>query len=132
MTVSGQTRTIPDPVVHPDNASFWQAAREGKLLLKRCVDCEHVHWYPRPICPFCGSDHTEWIAAGGKGTVYAVSVTRKPEPAYAIAYVTLEEGVTMMTNIVDCDFDAIRIGDAVQVVFKDSEGGQPVPMFRPA
>jgi len=56
---------------------------------------------------------------------------RVPAP-YALAYVTLEEGVTMMTNIVDCDLDAIRIGQAVRVVFKPTEGGPPVPMFTPA
>ena len=56
---------------------------------------------------------------------------RVPVP-YALAYVTLDEGVTMMTNIVDCDLDAIRIGQRVRVAFKPSEGGPPVPMFTPA
>jgi len=55
---------------------------------------------------------------------------RLPVP-YALAYVTLDEGVTMMTNIVDCDLDAIRIGQRVKVVFKPTEGGPPVPMFTP-
>jgi uncharacterized OB-fold protein len=56
---------------------------------------------------------------------------RVPEP-YAIAYVTLDEGPTMMTNVVDCELDAVRIGQRVRVVFKPSEGGPPVPMFTPA
>ena len=56
---------------------------------------------------------------------------QEPVP-YALAYVRLEEGVTMMTNIVDCDLDAIRIGQRVQVVFKPTEGAPPVPMFAPA
>jgi len=56
---------------------------------------------------------------------------RAPVP-YAIAYVTLAEGPTMMTNLVDCDLDAIKIGQAVKLVFKPSEGGSPVPMFTPA
>ena len=55
-----------------------------------------------------------------------------PRVPYAIAYVTLDEGVTMMTNIVDCDLDTIRIGQAVRVVFRPTEGGPPVPMFAPA
>jgi uncharacterized OB-fold protein len=55
---------------------------------------------------------------------------RVPVP-YALAYVTLDEGVTMMTNIVDCDLDAIRIGQRVRLVFKPSEGGPSVPMFTP-
>ena len=62
-----------------------------------------------------------------------MSVTRRAGPiAFAIAYVTLDEGVSMLTNIVDCDLDALRIGQKVRVVFKPTEGGPPVPMFTPA
>jgi uncharacterized OB-fold protein len=57
---------------------------------------------------------------------------RRAKEPYAIAYVTLAEGPTMMTNIVDCDFDALRVGQPVAVVFKDTENGPPVPMFKPA
>ena len=73
------------------------------------------------------------MEAKGSGTIYSYSVLRRgvPEP-YCIAYVTLEEGVSMLTNIVDCDLDAVRIGQKVKVVFKPSEGGPPVPMFTPA
>ena len=60
------------------------------------------------------------------------TLMRRAEVPYAIAYVTLEEGVTMMTNIVDCDLDGIRIGQRVRVVFKPTEGGPPVPAFTPA
>jgi uncharacterized OB-fold protein len=55
---------------------------------------------------------------------------RRAKEPYAIAYVTLAEGPTMMTNIVDCDFDKLSIGQAVNVVFKETEGGPPVPMFK--
>jgi uncharacterized OB-fold protein len=58
-------------------------------------------------------------------------VMRRAPVPYAIAYVTLDEGVTMMTNIVECDFDALRIGQPVTVVFQPSDGGPPVPMFKP-
>jgi hypothetical protein len=72
------------------------------------------------------------VSAAGRGTIYSFSVSRRVLPtAYAIAYVTLDEGVSMMTNIVDCDLDDIRIGQAVEVVFKPTDGGPPVPMFRP-
>ncbi len=57
---------------------------------------------------------------------------RRTDVPYAIAYVTLDEGVTMMTNLVDCDLDAIRIGQRVRLVFKPTEGGPPVPAFMPA
>ena len=94
--------------------------------------CGQTHHYPRAICPFCASERTEWITASGRGTIYSYSVMRRVPVPYAIGYVTLEEGVTMMTNIVDCDLDAIRIGQRVRVVFKPTDGGPPVPMFTPA
>ena len=68
----------------------------------------------------------------GKATIYTYSVMRRAPVPYCIAYVTLAEGPTMMTNIVDCDLDAVRIGQAVKLVFKPSDGGPPVPMFTPA
>ena len=124
-------RKIPAPEANPETKPFWDAAAEGRLLVKKCVTCGQVHFYPRAICPFCGSDKTEWVTASGRGTVYSYSVMRRVPIPYALAYVTLEEGVTMMTNIVDGDLDAIRIGQRVTVAFKPSEGGPPVPMFRP-
>ena len=125
-------RKIPAPEPNPETKPFWDAATEGRLLIKKCVTCGQVHFYPRAICPFCGSDKTEWVSASGRGTVYSYSVMRRVPIPYALAYVTLAEGVSMMTNIVDGDLDAIRIGQPVTVAFKPSDGGPPVPMFRPA
>ncbi len=130
--MSGQARKIPPPATTPETQPFWDAAAAGQLLIKQCASCGERHHYPRAICPFCGSDRTEWQRASGRGTIYTYSVMRRAPVPYAIAYVTLEEGVTMMTNIVDCDLDAIRIGQPVQVVFKPTDGGPPVPMFTPA
>jgi uncharacterized OB-fold protein len=117
--------------VSPETRPFWDAAAAGRLLLKLCEACGEPHYYPRAICPFCGSDRTAWIEASGRGTVYSYSVFRRAPVPYAIAYVTLEEGPTMMTNIVDADLDAIRIGQRVRVRFAPTDGGPPVPMFAP-
>ena len=124
-------RKISAPAVNLETQHFWDAAAEGKLLIKKCSACGEPHFYPRTHCPFCFSDKTEWVEASGRGTIYTYSVMRRAPIPYAIAYVTLAEGPTMMTNIVDCDLDAIRIGQAVRLVFKPSEGGAPVPMFTP-
>ncbi len=133
MTTPYQDRTIKAPQVYPDNQAFWEAANQGSLMLKHCTSCNQPHWYPRPLCPFCGSDKTEFRQSKGTGTIYTLSITRKAGPIpYAIAYVTLDEGVTMLANIVDCDLDSLRIGDKVRVVFKPSDGGPAVPMFTPA
>ena len=125
-------RKIDAPQPGPETKAFWEATATGRLLIKRCAACGESHYYPRSIGPFCGSDRTEWRDASGRGTIYTYSVMRRAPVPYAIAYVTLEEGISMMTNIVDCDLDAIRIGQKVRVVFKPTEGGPPVPMFTPA
>jgi len=120
---------IPSPPINPENKPFFDAARESKLLLGKCSSCGGLHYYPRAICPFCSNEKVQWVEAKGKGTLYSYSVMRRvPEP-YAIAYVTLDEGVTMLTNMVDCDLDRLRIGDAVRLVFKAAEGGEMIPMF---
>ena len=126
-----QERKIPAPQTNPEIQPFWDAAAQGTLMVKRCAACGQAHHYPRAICPFCGSDRTEWQQASGQGTIYSYSVMRRVPVPYAIAYVTLAEGVTMVTNIVDCDLDQIRIGQPVKVVFKPTDGGPPVPMFTP-
>lgn len=125
-------RKIPAPKVLPESLPFWQAADEGRLLVKRCRACGQPHHYPRDVCPHCLSTDTEWTEASGQGTVYSFSTMGKGDDAYTLAYVTLAEGVTMMTNLVDCDPRTLRIGQAVRVVFKPSQGGHAVPMFTPA
>lgn len=126
-----QDRKIPAPEANPETQAFWDAAQRGQLLLKRCKACGELHYYPRAICPFCFSDKTDWEPASGKGKIYSWSVMRRVPQPYAIAYVTLAEGVTMLTNIVNCDLDKIRIGQDVRLVFKASDGGPPVAMFAP-
>jgi uncharacterized OB-fold protein len=130
--MSDPVRALPAPPVHPETRPYWDAAAEGRLLVRRCAACGQAHHYPRPICPFCGSDRTDWQEAAGTGTIYSFSVMRRVPAPYAIAYVTLDEGPTMMTNVVGTDLDTIRIGQRVRVLFTPTEGGPPVPTFTPA
>lgn len=132
MSTPYQERPLGAPIVDAATEPYWNAAREGILRIKRCTACAKPHWYPRALCPYCLGD-TEWVDASGLGSIYSVSVTRRAGPVpYAIAYVALDEGVTMLTNIVDCDLDALRIGDRVRLTFKPAEGGFLVPMFTPS
>lgn len=114
---------------HPEVQPFWSALAEGHFLVKACRACGRVHWYPRAICPFCDSFDTEWREASGRGTIYSYSIMRRVQPMYAIAYVTLQEGPTMMTNIVDSDFEAIRIGNPVAIAIRQV-GEDMLPTFR--
>ena len=117
---------------YPETRPFWEAAVEGRLLVKACRACGRAHWYPKVVCPFCHSVDLEWREASGRGTIYTYSVMRRVEVPYVLAYVTLEEGPTLMTNIVDCDVDSVRIGQAVQVRFRQAPQGRTVPVFAPA
>lgn len=127
-----ETREHTDPVINLESEAYWRAANEGRLLVKYCVECGEPHCYPRALCPFCMSERTEWRQASGRGRIYSFSVMRRADPVYAIAYVTLEEGVTMLTNIVGADPDALSVGQEVEVAFGASANGQAIPLFRPA
>lgn len=124
-------RRLPAPPTTPEGEAFWAAAAEGRFLLRWCTACGRAHWYPRAICPFCASDRTEWREATGRGTIYSFSTLRRASPPFTIAYVTLAEGPTMMTCLVECDPDGVAIGDAVELAFRPSESGPPVACFRP-
>jgi uncharacterized OB-fold protein len=133
MATPYQERKMRDPAMNPGDEPYFQAAAEGKLLLKKCDECGEVHHYPRALCPFCWSQKVEWVQAKGTGEIYTYSITRRGGPVpYCIAYVTLDEGPRMLTNIVDCDLDSIKIGQRVKVTFKKTEGGASVPCFAPA
>ena len=125
-------RKIPAPIQTPESEAFWKAAAAGKFMVRRCVACGKAHWYPRAICPFCMSDKTEWAEASGRGKIYTFSVMRRAPEPYAIGYVTLDEGPSMLTNFVDCDLASVKIGQKVKLRFQPTENGPPVPVFAPA
>jgi uncharacterized OB-fold protein len=131
----------PAPVVTAESKEFWDATAQGKLLLPRCQACGVVFWYPRPICSDCGSTDIAFIPSSGRGTIYTYTVNRrgtgdvaeyKNAGVFVLAYVQLEEGPCMLTNIVDCDPDSLSIGQPVEVVFHDTGQGSALPRFRPA
>lgn len=127
-----ETRKIPAPAVTIESKPFWDAAAEGRFLIKRCNACGKAHWYPRAICPLCFSADTVWEESPGEGEIYTYSVMhRSPTGPYAIGYVTLDEGPAVMTNFVGCDLSTLKIGQRVKVRFQDTEGGPPVPVFAP-
>ena len=130
MSTPSKTRTLPSPGAGPDNDVFVAAAKEGRFMLRHCDDCGRTHWYPRAVCPHCWSTKTQWQPASGRGTVYAYSTMQRVDPPYTLAYVTLAEGPTMLTNLVG--EGPYRIGMAVQVQFRPSDDGTPVPVFAPA
>ncbi|MFT8242900.1 Zn-ribbon domain-containing OB-fold protein [Roseomonas sp. BN140053] len=118
--------------IDPELAPYFEGAAAGVLRVKQCGACSRFFTYPRKFCPFCFSDDTHWRDASGRGTIYSCSVLRRTREPYCIAYVTLEEGPTMLSNIVDCDLDALRIGQPVRAVFRPAGDGKVVPFFTAA
>jgi uncharacterized OB-fold protein len=96
-----------------------------------------VIWYPRLFCPECSSTDISWFESSGKGTIYSYTINRRGQGdyrdlAYVVAYVELNEGPRMLTNIVDCDVEQVSVGQKVQVVFHPTSNGAALPRFRPA
>lgn len=125
-------RIFSAPGTNIENQPFWDGAADSKLLLKRCTSCSEFHFYPRAICPHCFSADTQWHESKGEGSIYSFSVMRRVPQPYAIAYVKLDEGVTIMTNIIDVDLDSLAIGQRVKVTFRPSDGEITIPVFVPA
>jgi uncharacterized OB-fold protein len=127
------SRRIPAPGQNLESKPFWDAAREGRFLIKRCTACKAAHWYPRTMCPFCHSTDTVWEESPGEGVIYTYSVMHRNTPVpYAIGYVTLDEGVAVLTNIIDYDEGSLKIGARVKVKWTPtSEGEPPVFTFAP-
>jgi len=117
-----------DPVTEP----FWRACAERRLIVQRCAACGAHQFYPRPLCLACESVRVEWVEAAGRGRIYSLATVRVPvveelKPPYLLALVDLDEGVRLLTNI---EGESARIGDRVEVAWRDREGLPPVPVFR--
>ncbi|CAB4648632.1 unannotated protein [freshwater metagenome] len=131
------TLPTPAPTVTQANAAFWAATAEGRFQLQRCNECDTVLWFPRRHCPSCWTDNVSTFDASGKGVVYSFTVIRKGAMAYkesgpfVIAYVELAEGPRVMTNIVNCDVETVKVGMPVEVVWHDTGQGSALYRFRP-
>ena len=131
----------PLPEVTELTAPFWQAAREGRLVMQRCRACREYVWCPRPACMECGGRDLDWQELSGRGAVYSFTVIRQlagrgarafeKNIPYVIAWVDLEEGPRFFTNIVQCPVDRVEIGMAVEVVFDPASNEISLPKFRP-
>ncbi len=121
---------MPAPARNPETDRYWDAAREGRLLIKQCDSCGEPFHYPRALCPFCLSD-SSWIEASGEGEIYSYTIVPLRDEPYVVAFVALAEGPVMMTNIVTADPQSLRIGQPVRVSFAATMGEDPVPVFVP-
>jgi len=123
---------VPTPETQP----FWDGCAEGVLRIQRCLDCAKPYFYPRPVCPDCGSVKVEWFTASGRATLYSYVINHRPAPGfeaeapYAIAVVQLAEGPRMMTSVsgIPATPDDLVLDMPLRVTFVE-RGGMSLPVF---
>ncbi|MEW2610753.1 Zn-ribbon domain-containing OB-fold protein [Streptomyces sp. NPDC047880] len=129
---------LPEPDAF--TRTYWDAAAEGRLLIRRCGACGRAHHYPREFCPHCWSEDVSWETASGRATLYTWSVVHRNDlppfrdrVPYVAAVVQLAEGPRMMTEIVGAqarrsgEDPGLSDGADLEVVFREG-----IPVFRPA
>lgn len=136
MTGAATIGVAPRPDSH--SRAYWDAAREGRLLIQRCPACGSLQFYPRPACALCLAPEPAWIEARGTGRLHTYSVVHRTSDArfsqdlpYVFAVVTLDEGVQMTTRIVDADPAALECDMPVRVTFREGADGFVLPCFAP-
>jgi len=125
-----------EPPVTPTTEAYWEATRSHKFLLQWCTHCNQAIFFPREVCPRCLGDSLEWRESPGRGQVYTYTVEYRPqnpnmEAPYTVALVELDEGVRMMTNVINCDPESVTVGMAVQVAWEPLSDGRNLPLFAP-
>jgi hypothetical protein len=129
----------PLPQIDEENRPWWEALKRHELYIQKCEQCGTLRHYPRAQCTKCLSSGTQWIRCSGKGTIWTYTVTNQNQAAgfrdslpYVMAWVDLAEGVKMMTNIIDCPPEQVKIGMPVEVVYEDVTPEVTLAKFRPA
>jgi uncharacterized OB-fold protein len=129
----------PVPVADPVTKPFWDSTKAHALQIQRCNACGNALFYPRGICPHCFSSDLSWQPVSGNGNIYAFTIVyRHPSPAfqadipYVVALVELDEGVRLLSNLVEvtADPEHVKVGMPVQVVYEDVTDEITLPKFR--
>lgn len=127
-----------EPPADRDLQPFWDGTREQQLLIPTCRACGKSFWYPRPTCPHCLSADIDWRPSAGTGEIAAVSVMYRPanpmmadKVPYAVVLVDLDDGVRVMSNMVEIDATDVRVGMRVELVWEALTDGRHLWLFRP-
>jgi uncharacterized OB-fold protein len=123
----------PDPVTQP----FWDSLKAHAIKLQHCAACDRFVYYPRAVCPGCLSTELVWTGVSGRGVIHAFTIPhRHPNPAFQVPYVVvlveLQEGVRMLSNLVDVQpvAEQVPIGAPVEIVYDDVNDAITLPRFR--
>ena len=118
------------PIFFPEIAPFREALRQGRFSLPQCRACGAVHWYPRAVCPFCDQGDIDWIESRGRGRIYSWTASGAGPDRRILAYVTLDEGVTLIARIQPGESGTVAIDQIVEPVLGTTDSGAPSLWFR--
>jgi uncharacterized OB-fold protein len=128
----------PLPIITTTDKGFWEGAKRHELMIYKCANCG-AYYNPPTNCVACYNPQMTWVKASGKGKIYTFIVYHMPyhpkwkdHIPYNVAWIQLDEGPLMMTNIVGCKNEELFIGMPVEVVFDDVDDEITLPRFRPA
>lgn len=107
---------------------YFELLAQGRFAIPQCQDCARHHFYPRVVCPHCGSDALRWVEPSGRGEVYSTTVVRAKGGDYTVCLVDLQEGPRLMSRVVDMPVDEVRIGQRVRARI-DAVDGAPLLVF---
>lgn len=134
--------TKPLPVPDVDSQQFWDSCKAHTLSAQRCGDCKKFRWPPQAFCPHCYSWNFDWTKLSETGTVASFVVVHyvsipayQGDVPYVVAHIALDGSdgeITMVSNVIDCPWEQMRVGMSVRVVFDDVTADVTLPKFRPA
>lgn len=133
-----QTWTRSLPAISPETKPFWDACRGHRLIVQRCRSCSKFQTYYRAFCCHCWSRDVEDVDVPGTGTVWAFTIAYQNKTPgwedfvpYVLAAVELDEGVKLMTNVINTNPEDVSIGMPVRVTFVDATDEITIPYFEP-
>lgn len=127
----------PLPIVTSSDRPFWEGAKRRDLMAYKCMTCG-TFYYPAVHCTRCGRPDMQWVKVSGKGSIYSFVIyyqvyhpAWKGEIPYNVAWIRLEEGPLLVSQVVGCKNEELRVGMPVEVVFDDVDEKIALPKFRP-
>ena len=136
---TASSKPLPRPISPEVTRPFWEAAKRHELVMPRCKTCDQLFFYPRSECPRCLSSHLEWVRVSGRGRLHTYTIVYQPANAafrddtpYIYAVVQLDEGPRMVSNVVQCDLDAVKVDMPLEAIFDDVTPECTLVKFKPA
>ena len=109
----------------PTPSRYWrEIPQRYRFEASKCKNCDTIFFPPRLICPECKKREFEETKLAEEGKILTYTIIRVPprqfvdQVPYAVGIVELDDGVKLTGQIVDCDFEDLKIGQKVKLEFR--------------